>query len=114
MSRCYEMFVRVSGVAPDKIEAVKNAAEEEWRFDGWYDQNGELTACGQDRLCGGETADEFAQRLAKAVWTANGGGCRVEVHATCQEVPYEAYCFDEDDYRRLRDPVRQGCRELFD
>ena len=70
MSRYYSMFVRVSGVAPEKVDVVKQAANDEWGFGDWQDQDAELTACGEDRLCGGETEEEFAERLAKAIWIA--------------------------------------------
>ena len=103
MSRYYNMAVTITGAARDRIDAVKQAAETEWTFDDWFlDDDGVLTASADDRLCGGETDDEFAQRLANAIWAANGGYCRVEVNATyLEELPCETHCLDEDDYRSL-------------
>ena len=106
MSRYYSMFVRIAGPAPERIDAVKSAAEAEWPFEDWI-LGGEdvLTAVAEDSLCSGETDDEFAQRLAKAVWAANGAFCKVEVHATYLEnLPHETYSFDQEDYQRLTTP----------
>ena len=102
MSRYYSMFIRIIGVAPERIEAVKRAAENEWSFDSWHEHDGTLTASGEDNLCSGETEDEFAERLAKEVWAVSGGYCDVEVMATYLEnLPCETYAFDEEEYGRL-------------
>ena len=106
MSRYYNMAVTITCAARERIDAVKQAAEAEWAFDDWFlDDDGVLTASADGSLCGGETEEEFAARLAKAIWTANGAYCGVEVHATyLDQMPYETHCFDEDDYRRLVAP----------
>ena len=102
MSRYYSMHVTITGAAPERIEAVKEAAKAEWEFDDWHESDGVLTACREDRLCGGETEEQFARRLAKAIWAANAGSCQVELAATyLEELPYEEYSFDEEDYHRL-------------
>ncbi len=98
-------FVILDDLGND-FDAVKQAAETEGTFDDWFlDDDSVLTASADDRLCGGETEEEFAQRLAKAIWAANGDYCRVEVNATyLDQLPYETHCLDEDDYRRLVAP----------
>ena len=103
MSRYFSMFVRITGVAAGRVDAVKEAAEVEWPFEDWsLGVEGALTAAAEDSLCGGETDEEFALRLARAVWVANGAFCAVEVSATYLEnLPYETYCFDQGDYHRL-------------
>ena len=102
MSRYYHMFVKVVGVNPDRFAAVKDAASAEWSFEDWDEHNGTLTASADDKLCGGESEEEFAERLAKAIWTANGGPCEVEVSATyLEELPHEEYSFDASDYERI-------------
>ncbi|NQT37233.1 MAG: hypothetical protein HQ581_07075 [Planctomycetes bacterium] len=101
MSRFYNMTVKITGAASDRIDAVKQAAEAEWPFDGWSFNAAiaQLTASADDRLCGGETEDEFAQRLAKAIWTANGDYCQVDVHATyLEDLPCDTHSFDQDQY----------------
>lgn len=102
MSLYYSMHVKITHAAPERIEALKEAAQAEWGFDDWSEFKGVLTASGEDRLCGGETDEEFARRLAKAIWTANDGFCQVELAATyLEKLPYEEYSFDEQDYHRL-------------
>jgi len=107
MSRPYEMTVIVRGVAPNRAEAVKGAAGECWDFDGWIpleceDDRCAFQASGYGSLCGGEQEDEFADRLAQEIWAANNGYCEVEVRAVClDDLPYESYCFDEDDFEKL-------------
>ena len=102
MSRYYNMSVAITGVRPDRFERIRASASAEWAFEDWHEQDGVLNASADDRLCGGETEEEFAERFAKAVWAANGGSCQVDVTAMClEELPSESYSFDESDYQRL-------------
>jgi hypothetical protein len=102
MSRYYEMSVEIRGYNNSYKTNIVSAAEEEWNFDNWYEHENYLNASGQSNLCGGEGEDEFATRLAKAIWKANGGFCNVEIIATyLEDLPYENYTFDEDEYNRL-------------
>jgi hypothetical protein len=99
MSRSYNMLVRVRDVTPERVDRVKQAANEEWDFDDWHEHENSISSCIDGYLCGGETEDEFVERLTKAIWTANGSFCEVEVNATyLDQMPYETHCLDEDDY----------------
>ena len=114
MSCSYDMTVRIRGVKRDRVVAVKEAAEREWAFDAWYPLDyphnpTSLASDGSGNLCGGETEEEFAERLAKAVWKANGGYCEVEVRMLCLDcLPYETHVLDEDDYEDLVGPPSDG------
>ena len=102
MSRYYGMYVTVKDGDAACIEEIKTAARAEWPLEDWHEHEGTLTASGADSLTGGESEEEFAERLSKAIWQANGGFCEVCVDATyLEELPYESYCLDEEDYRRL-------------
>jgi hypothetical protein len=102
MSRYYGMTIVVTEYKPSKVATIKEAAELEWDFTDWYEHENRLTATANGNLCGGETDDDFADRLAKTVWQANGGFCEVSVQTTCLEyLPYEDHSFDEDDYGRI-------------
>jgi hypothetical protein len=102
MSRSYEMTVEISGYRPEKANAVRDAAASLWGFNDWYDQDDALTASADGNLCGGESEEEFTERLSLAVWQANGAYCQVSVDATFLEcLPRETYCLDEADYTRL-------------
>ena len=102
MSRFYEMSVEVSEHDPAKMAQIQEAAEGEWPFDDWFDSGENLTASGQANLSGGETEEEFTERLSLAIWRANGGYCRVSVDATYLEnLPYETHELEESDYARL-------------
>ena len=102
MSRSYSMHVTIIGANPDRFDAVKDAASDEWDFEDWDEHGGTLEASANDQLCAGTTEEEFAEQLAKAIWTANGGPCEVEVIATyLEDLPWETYTFDESDYDRL-------------
>jgi hypothetical protein len=98
MSRSYEMTVEIEKYDPERQQEIQDAAHEEWNFsDCWNAYNGQLSASGYSSLGGGETEEEFANRLAAAVWRANGGPCEVRVTATCMEdLPYESYSFSKD------------------
>jgi hypothetical protein len=106
MSRFYEMSVEVSGHDRPKVAEIQAAAEQEWAFDDWWfagdDDAATMHASGQGSLCGGETEEEFTERLSLAIWRANGGYCRVSLDATYLEnLPYETHELDEADYARL-------------
>jgi hypothetical protein len=93
------MLVRVRDVTSERVDRVQQAANDEWNFDDWHEHDNSISSCVDGSLCGGESEDEFAQRLAKAIWTANGGYCEVEVVATyLEDLPHESYSFDEDQY----------------
>ena len=103
MSRYYEMTVTVNDMASDRKDAIEEAARTEWDFGGCYESQGGMTLSGDGQLCGGESEDEFAERITKAVWQANGQFCVVEVTAThLENLPYETYQLDRDDYDQLR------------
>ncbi len=102
MSRYYEMTVTIRGNDPAKTEAIYDAATEEWEFCDCRDDGAELCLRGGDYLYGGEGTEQFAERLATAVWKANRGYCVVEVKATwMDDLPCDFYCLDEDDYQQL-------------
>ena len=106
MSRFYEMSVEVSGHDPAKVAEIQAAAEQELPFDDWWtrgdDDAATMHASAQSSLCGGESEEEFTERLSRAIWRANGGFCRVSVDATYLEnLPHETYELDESDYARL-------------
>jgi hypothetical protein len=61
-----------------------------------------LQASASDWLCGGESEEQFTERLSVAIWRANGEFCEVVVNATyLEELPYESHTLDQDDYDRL-------------
>jgi len=102
MSRFYEMSVQISEYAQERGKALKVAAETQWSFEDWSEDEGEVEACGQGFLSGGESEEQFADRLVWSVWRANGGYCPVTVVATYLEnLPFEEYSFDKDDYARM-------------
>lgn len=106
MSRYYEMSVEISEYNPAKAKEIQAAAEAEWSFDDWWSANDEpgeaMHASAQGNLSGGESEEEFAERLSLAVWRANGGYCSVTIDATYLEnLPYETHTLDEEDYARL-------------
>ena len=104
MSRAYEMTVTINAHDPDHQGSIIKACKEEWSFDNIDEiDNGELLLFGQDSLTGGETEQEFANRLAKRIWKANRGGCQITVRATYMEnLPCEEYTFAASQYRKPR------------
>jgi hypothetical protein len=101
MSRYYGMQITIEGYVTTRREEIINAASAEWSFGDWNVENEALGAYGQDNLCGGETEEEFTDRIAAAVWKANEGYCRVEVRATyLEDLPHDNHERGEDDYAR--------------
>jgi len=118
MSRHYEMNLDVTNYKIRRLKQIVRACRNEWSFAPddfdreWADP---LAKCGhrlvanaQGDLCGGETEHEFTERLAQAIWKANGGYCLVEVRATClEDLPYDRHTYDETDYQLLRAAKRR-------
>ena len=111
MSRYYEMTVEISGHNAKRAPRIRAAAREVWPFNDWWtsenaDQGGLcLQASSQHSLCGGESEEQFTERLSVAIWRANGGFCEVVVNATyLEELPYEIHALDQSDYTRLMQP----------
>ena len=99
MSRSYDMQVEITGLDPSREEAVKQAAESQWPFEGWFRDADKLSASATDSLCAGVGEEEFAERLTHAIWKANGKFCPVEVRATyLDDMPHETYGFYENQY----------------
>ena len=102
MSRFFRMELDISGHVPQNLDAIKKAAAEEWPFEDWREFAGAWTSSAEGYLCGGEGDEEFAERLSKAIWLANGTFCEVQVRAFfLEELPVESYSFGKDDYLRL-------------
>jgi hypothetical protein len=108
MSRFYEMNVKISGHNPAKAAEIRAAAEEEWPFDDWWGcpwdetQGMAMHASAQHQLCGGESEEQFTERLSVAIWRANGNYCSVIVDATyLEDLPCEKHALHEADYARL-------------
>ena len=109
MSRAYNMGIEISGHDTDKTMAIKDAANGEWEFDDWDQHDGKLIAYADGHLGGGETEEQFAERLTKTAWRANGKFCYVSIVATyLEDFPYEKYSFDEDDFERLKAEIEDN------
>ena len=111
MSRNYSMNIEVRGFTPARCRRIVAACCREWGFeaDDFSFQRSEpprqnnLTASADGQLCGGETESEFTDRLAAAVWRANGRYCDVTVRATDRDdLPYCTHTLQERDYRAWR------------
>lgn len=100
MSRTYEMDVLVRDVSLDQVELITAAAKEEWPFSDWYrSHDGCLSASGVSTLGGGEAEEEFADRLAQAIWKAAGRCLEVSVNAYyLEDLPYETHVRGEEQY----------------
>jgi hypothetical protein len=102
MSRAYDMYLQVAQFQPERREGIKAAARAIWDFE-WFCDAPTLEGFGESSLCGGEREDQFADRLAKGIWAANGGFCSVIVTATyLDDLPKETYEFDEEAFKRLQ------------
>ena len=104
MSRSYAMHIEITGSDPAKQSQIEEVLREHWSIDYFAADNASplLVAEGESSLCGGESEEEFADRIAGAVWKVNGSYCEVMVTATyLDELPYEVHTRDESDYTRL-------------
>jgi hypothetical protein len=107
------MAVTITGFQKSKLQKIKKACRAEWDFeqddfsvetvDGDAKSLRTLTGHGMGSLCGGESEEEFSDRLATAIWKANGAYCEVEVQASYLEddPPCEDHLRGKNDYKRL-------------
>lgn len=98
------MDVEIKNFDVNKIESIVEAADKEWPFGehNTYTDPLSLSMSGTDYLYGGETYVAFADRLAKAIWKANGKYCDVQVLASyLEDPPTELYKLSLKDYTRL-------------
>lgn len=110
MSQTYQMDVSLKNVDARKVGDVALFAGKEWPFGDWShdhpdgqdDKLIDLDSCGTGSLAGGETPEEFADRLSLAVWRANGGFCEVRVYSTyLEELPQDEHRRGRRDFNRL-------------
>ena len=104
MSRSYRMTVEITRYNAARRADICAAAEAEWPFSDWEVIGDTLWAAGESSLCGGETEDEFTDRLAQAVWRANEGPCEITVRALdLDDLPDEIYFRDADHYQAWKE-----------
>ena len=110
------MLVQVREFNPARLNQIEMACSAEWPFeaDEFSVETGTnntrvLTAKAFGTLCGGESDEEFTDRLAMAIWKANQGYCEVEVQALyLEDLPYEQHVREKEDYQRLMKIVANG------
>ncbi len=93
------MDVEVLGHDEEKVQDIVRACNGEWCFEM---DEAFMTGSGEDCLHGGESPEEFALRVSKAVWAANGGFC--EVYIRCydlENIPCESYEYDEETFKEM-------------
>lgn len=101
MSRYFLMSVEVRNANPARVHDIEISAKKEWPFEerNWYEADKLMTSYSESSLSGGESEDEFADRLTKAIWKANSGYCQVLVYATClDDLPINLYELKKDDF----------------
>lgn len=110
MSRYYEMCIMVR----DREDALyvgldgsRKAVREQWNVEDELDNGVDAdnffsyAFVGEGNLAGGETEEEFTDRVAAAIWGAYGDFCGIEVAATfLEDLPHERHCRERDDYER--------------
>ena len=56
-------------------------------------------------LCGGESEEQFTERLSVAIWRATAVFAKSSLMPPIlEDLPYEIHTLDEDDYARLIQP----------
>lgn len=101
MSRLYGMTVTLYDVSEGRKRYVKRASARVWPFHDWdWDSHDKTLSCyAESQLVGGESEEEFADRLAQSVWKANSTFCPVIVDATCLEgLPFQTHTRDKAAY----------------
>lgn len=97
MSRSYNAEVMIEKFKKSRKKAIIEAANAEWDFsEEWDEHMGVLSASGDGSLGGGETDNEFADRLNAVIQEANKGKCQVEVRMTyLEDLPCNSYFYEK-------------------
>jgi len=94
------MSIIVEKYNEEKVNEIEEAINSNWNLNDFSVYNNELYAVGENNLCGGESEEEFANRMSKAIWEANDAYCEININATyLEDLPYESYNFDEEEYK---------------
>lgn len=110
MSQTYNMTLIVCGYVSEKVEAIRDEVNGEWEFDSWdkikrSGEQSQLLGSGVGQLCGGETEQEFVDRMAKAIWRANGAFCEIEIQTVhLDDHLHDCHLVDQEDYERIITP----------
>ncbi len=98
MSRLYNMNILVTGIPPKQYDHVAEIIAEEWNCDDQQVEGKTLIVSAQSSLAGGETEEEFAARVAQAIWEEHGF-CTVEVQAMClDQLPVEYHYQEKEEF----------------
>lgn len=98
MSRRYEMDLSVKGYT-GAADALHDALQEIFDFDLTFATADLIAFGGTGCLYGGESEEEFLERVSTAVWETNGGYCEVTLETACLEyVPRETHETTKDMY----------------
>jgi len=109
MSRAYGMNVEIKGAVPANLPAIRETARGLWPFEDWSGMDELISSYGESNLCGGESEQEFTDRLAEAIWLANGEYCQVVVSATClEDLPLDTHIRDEASYTQWQRKGEKG------
>ena len=100
MSRNYEMIIRVYNVKDEGTkEMIHDVVKEEWSIDDEYEDTDYYVMRGVGSLCGGETEEEFANKVAMALWEKLEKYHRITVEAVyLDDLPCETYDMGEETY----------------
>lgn len=103
----YIKIEEVNTLEKEVVLRIKRALKEEWFHDG-LDTIDDITANGEKStiegsydgyLCGGESEEEFSERISKAVWDIAGKFVPIDIRATyLEELPFQTYKFDKKYY----------------
>ena len=111
------MTLYVEGIFEGRLEAVREAANEQWTFQLWNHYGNNVFASGKGFLNPHENKEEFADRLSLAIWDANQGYCDIEIQETYVEFYPHSICQrDKSDYERLGDlrfPIKNQLRKIM-
>ena len=104
MSRYYQMNIAVDDVSKKEHTTCLGVCIEEWGCDGervdmWREDFQYFSFTGNGSLSGGESEEEFTDRITHAMWKALGRFISVRIEATyLEDLPCESYELDKSDY----------------
>ena len=111
MSRAYRMEITVGDgdeeegglLTPIEVHSLADTIQGIWDVEEESPvYHGVQLYYGENALYGGETEEEFTDRLSLAVWESLGRYIPIQVEATnLEHIPSESHSRDKEDYKRL-------------
>lgn len=96
------LTIEISGIVPERSQAIIAAVSEWTCQDGWTMSGDSMSYIGDHKISYDLWFENERARVARAVWKANGGCCAISIEvANYDQSPWQSSEFGEADFEML-------------